>query len=172
MEFSSLVDRIGGEAAAAWDIHFEARRAQGLGRDVIVLSVGDPDFPTPSGIVGRAVSALEGGDTHYAEISGRTRLREAIAGRLAERHGLPVAIDGVMPFAGTQNAMFATCLCLFERGDEVLAFDPMYLTYEATVRASGAEVVRVPVVGDGSFRPDVEALVEAATPQTKGTRPV
>jgi arginine:pyruvate transaminase len=168
MEFSSLVDRIGGEAAAAWDIHFEARRAQGLGRDVIVLSVGDPDFPTPSGIVGRAVSALEGGDTHYAEISGRTRLREAIAGRLAERHGLPVAIDGVMPFAGTQNAMFATCLCLFERGDEVLAFDPMYLTYEATVRASGAEVVRVPVVGDGSFRPDVEALVEAATPQTKG----
>ncbi len=168
MEFSSLVDRIGGEAAAAWDIHFEARRAQGLGRDVIVLSVGDPDFPTPSGIVERAVSALESGDTHYAEISGRSRLREAIAGRLAERHGLPVDTGGVMPFAGTQNAMFATCLCLFERGDEVLAFDPMYLTYEATVRASGAEVVRVPVVGDGSFRPDVEALVEAATPQTKG----
>ena len=168
MRLSSLVERIGGEGAAGWHIHFTARQAEAAGEDVIVLSVGDPDFATPAPIVEAAVSALREGDTHYAEIDGRPALRQAIARRLSARHGLPVDEENIAPFAGTQNALFASCLCLFEQGDEVIASDPMYLTYEATIQASGATAVRVPVAPDGRFRPDVEAMAAAVTPRTRG----
>lgn len=167
MRLSPLVERIGGEGAAGWDIHFEAVAAAAQGADVVLLSVGDPDMGTPAAIVERAVASLRAGDTHYSEITGRPALKAAIANRLAERHGLPVAAANVTPFAGTQNAMFAACLCLFGPGDEVLLSDPAYLTYEATIRVGGAVPVRVPVA-DGSFRPDVGAMAAAVTDRTAG----
>ncbi|MDG2111203.1 MAG: aminotransferase class I/II-fold pyridoxal phosphate-dependent enzyme [Actinomycetota bacterium] len=164
MELSPFVDRIGGEGADGWAIHFEARQAQSRGEDIVVLSVGDPDFATPAGIIDRAVEAMADGDTHYTEIVGRLELREAIATHLG-RHGIPADAANVMPFAGTQNALFASCMCLFAVGDEVIVPDPAYLTYEATIRASGAELVRVaPTPG---FRPDVEAMERAVTEATK-----
>ncbi len=168
MRLSSFVQRIGGEGAAGWQIHFTARQAEAVGEDVIVLSVGDPDFSTPGPIIEAAVTALRDGDTHYAEIDGRAQLRASIARRLATRHGLPVDETNVVPFAGTQNALFASCLCLFDQGDEVIVSDPMYLTYEATIQATGAAVTRVPVVADGRFRPDVEAMAAAVGPRTSG----
>ena len=58
-KFSSLVDRIAGEGAAAWDTHFQAKQDYGDGKDVIIMSVGDPDFPTPASIIDVAVEALK-----------------------------------------------------------------------------------------------------------------
>ena len=58
MKLSKLVDRISGEGAEAWDIHVKAQRAADEGKDVIVLSVGDPDFPTPAPIIDKAVQHL------------------------------------------------------------------------------------------------------------------
>ena len=82
MKFSSLTERIRGEAADAWDLHYAAKSARERGEDVIVLSVGDPDFATPEGIVARAFEAIRAGDTHYTTIAGHASLRAAIA----ERH--------------------------------------------------------------------------------------
>lgn len=172
MEFSPFVDRIGGEGAAGWAIHFEAADAASRGEDVVVLSVGDPDFPTPTGIIDSAVAAMRDGDTHYAEIVGRESLRQAIADHLRSRHGLPVGPANVTTFAGTQNALFASAMCLLTAGDTVLAGDPMYLTYEATLRASGAEVIAVPQPADQPvgrpFRPDIAAIDAAVAATTKG----
>jgi|GEM_PF-3186478 len=83
MKYSSITQRISGEAVAAWDIHFAAVEAQARCEDVIVLSIGDPDFATDSAICAAVTRALAEGDTHYTDMSGRLPLREAIAsGRL------------------------------------------------------------------------------------------
>jgi arginine:pyruvate transaminase len=75
MRFSPFVERISGQGVAAWDIHNAAFEARRCGEDVIILSVGDPDFPTPDFITDAAIQALREGDTHYTEIAGRQALR-------------------------------------------------------------------------------------------------
>jgi len=167
MRFSPLVDRIAGHGVAAWDIHYAACEAQERGEDVILLSVGDPDFATPDFITEAAITALRAGDTHYTHIAGRTELRRAIAARYAKSLGREVLAENVITMAGAQNALFVASLCLLQAGDEVISLDPMYVTYEATLRASGATLVRVACDPDAGFRLDAARLAAAVTPRTR-----
>jgi arginine:pyruvate transaminase len=167
MKYSNLVERLQGRRTTAWEIHHAAMQAAARGEDVIVLSVGDPDFGTPEVIVERAVTALRAGDTHYTTIMGREPLREAIAREHAKSSGRAVAKENVMLCAGAQNGVFVSSLCLCEAGDEVLVPEPMYLTYEAAIRASGATLVPVPVVPERGFHLDCDALAAAVTPRTR-----
>ncbi|CAM2157698.1 pyridoxal phosphate-dependent aminotransferase [Paraburkholderia tropica] len=167
MKFSNLVERLQGRRTSAWEIHHAAQQAVGRGEDVIILSVGDPDFATPAPIVERAVAALREGDTHYTSIMGREPLREAIARMQRESGAREVGPQNVMLCAGAQNGLFASSLCLCEAGDEVLVPEPMYLTYEAAIRASGATLVPVPVDPERGFHLDCDALEAAVTPRTR-----
>ena len=167
MRYSSLVDRMVGPGAAAWDIHYAAVAAQRAGEDAIVLSVGDPDFATPAFITDAAVASLQAGDTHYSDVAGRPELRQAIADLYRRRFDLQVGADSVIVLAGAQNALFAAALCLLEAGDEVIVFDPVYVTYEATLKATGAKLVAVPTPADNGFRLDAAALEAAITPRTR-----
>ncbi|WP_240164289.1 pyridoxal phosphate-dependent aminotransferase [Pseudomonas allii] len=167
MRFSPFVERIAGQGVAAWDIHHAAFHAASQGEDIIILSVGDPDFATPSFITDAAVSALRDGDTHYTEIPGRPALREAIAARYSQTLARPLDAANVITVAGAQNALFVTSLCLLQAGDEVLVLDPMYVTYEATLKASGATLVRVPCSPESGFRVDATLLAAAVTPRTR-----
>ncbi|WP_028229232.1 pyridoxal phosphate-dependent aminotransferase [Paraburkholderia ferrariae] len=167
MKYSNLVERLQGRRTTAWEIHHAAQQAAARGEDVIVLSVGDPDFGTPEVIVERAVAALRAGDTHYTTIMGREPLREAIAREHAKRSGRAVGKENVMLCAGAQNGVFVSSLCLCEAGDEVLVPEPMYLTYEAAIRASGATLVPVPVDPSRGFHLDCDALAAALTPRTR-----
>ncbi len=165
MRYSSAAERFAGPGADAWRVHDVGRQREAAGEDVIFFGIGDPDFATPEPIVERAVRALRGGDTHYADIPGRAELRAAVAKRFAGHSGLAVEADNVIIVAGTQNALFAASLCLLEHGDEVITFDPMYATYDATLRAGGATLVPVPT-GPG-FRPDPAAVAGAITDATR-----
>lgn len=153
--FSDRVMRIAGAGAAAWDVHARAVADAVDDGGVIVPSVGDPDFDTPADVVEAAVSALRDGDTHYAEIRGRRSLREAICGHLRRLGGPRHGPDEVGVFAGARNALFAASLCLLSPGDEVVAIDPVYVTYEAYPGVSGASLVRVPSDAGAGFRPDI-----------------
>ncbi len=164
---STFTDRISGEGAAAWDIHIEASRAFNRGEDVIMLSIGDPDFSTPEPVVERAVEALRSGDTHYAETAGRTELRQAIADDFHRQSGVPAETDNVVVFAGTQNALFAASLVILEHGDEVIALEPMYVSYEASLRLGGAKLVTVAQPAENNFRPDFNLIKAAITPATR-----
>src|SRR5450759_2555266 len=167
MKFSSLVDRITGDGADAWEIHYAARGAQDRGEDVIILSVGDPDIDTPPPVLERAIEALRAGDTHYTPVAGRDQLREAIARAHRERTGQAVEAANVIFLAGAQNALFIASLCLAGPGDEVIAFEPLYPTYPATLEVSGARMVRVPAPAASGFRVDLAALESAITPRTR-----
>jgi len=167
MKFSNFVQRIAGEGVDAWQIHSAALAAAERGEDVIVLSVGDPDFPTPEPICEAAVRALRAGDTHYTPIAGRQALRQSIAQQHVQRCGQAVGADNVIITNGAQNALFGAALCLCEAGDEVLVPEPMYVTYEASIRASGATLVPVPVDAERGFRINLVAMQAAITPRTR-----
>ena len=167
MKFSSLTDRIKGGAADAWDLHYSAKRARERGEDVIVLSVGDPDFATPDGVVERAYEAIREGDTHYTSIAGHEGLREAIAARHRALSGQQISADQVITTSGAQNALFSSALCLLDRGDEAIVLQPMYVTYEATVQAPGATLVPVVLDADNGFRLRHEVLEAAVTERTR-----
>lgn len=137
------------------------------GDDVIVLSVGDPDFATPSIATETAIDAIRSGDTHYPPIAGKPALRAAIANDFSSRTGERYEPSEVVVCAGTQNALLVASLCLLEHGDEVIGLDPMYVTYESTLRLGGAELVRVPQRPADGFRPDPVAIAEAVTARTK-----
>lgn len=168
IKYSALTERVRGDAADAWDLHYSAKRAKERGEDVIILSVGDPDFATPQGIVDKAFEAIADGDTHYTSIAGHLELRESIAARHRERSGQAITADHVITTSGAQNALFACSMCLFNPGDEVIVLQPMYVTYEATIQAPGAILVPVVLEADNGFRLKPEALESAINERTRG----
>ena len=167
MRYSSLVERISGEGADAWVIHYAARAAHERGEDVIMLSVGDPDLDTPAPVLERAIERLRSGDTHYTPATGREHLREAIAASHRARTGQAVEAAQVIFLAGAQNALFATSMCIAGPGDEVIALEPLYPSYPATLQVSGARMVRVASPASGGFRIDLAALEASITPRTR-----
>jgi len=164
MRFSTLTQRIAGDAAAAWDIHYQAQALRREGREIFLLSVGDPDFDTPAAIVDTAVNSLRRGETHYSDVRGSLALRQAIA----RRSGPQVSVDQVMVLAGAQCALYAVCQCLFEAGDEVIVAEPMYVTYHGVLGACAARPVPVAVSPEHGFRLDPLAVARAITPRTRG----
>ena len=167
MKFSSLTERIKGDTADVWDSHYEAVEAQRAGKDVIVLSVGDPDFSTPQPIVEAAVKSLRAGNTHYTAVAGIPTLRDAIARHHQKTTGQIVSRHNVAVTSGAQNALFGTSMCICEAGDEVIVLQPMYVTYEATIRATGASLVPVVLSAESGFRLDAERLRSAISDKTR-----
>src|SRR6202043_109265 len=167
MQYSSLVKRIAGDGADAWLIHYAARAAHERGEDVILLSVGDPDLDTPSPVLERAIERLRAGDTHYTPATGRQHLREAIAASHRARTAQPVDAANVIFLAGAQNALFVASLCIAGPGDEVIALEPLYPSYPATLEISGARMVRVAAPAAQGFRVDLAALEAAITSNTR-----
>ena len=168
MEFAPFVDLLGGEGAQAWEILTESRLALDRGEDVIVLSIGDPDLETPGFVVDMAVDALRNGDTHYTELEGRHSLRASIASKISRSAGVEIEPEQVTVLAGTQNAFYSACRCLFGLGDEVIVLDPAYVTYEACIGSTGAQQVRVEQPAVTGFRPDIDAIERAVTSATRG----
>lgn len=167
MKYAARVDRFAGEGAEAWAIHMDGLERRAKGEDVILLTVGDTDTNTPAGVIQTAADAMHRGDTKYTPIVGFESLREAVAKRSAAKLGVAVEPWQVVITAGAQGGLYATAQCLFEPGDEVLALEPMYVTYEAVVRSTGAELVHAPCPAELGFHPDLKALAELITPKTK-----
>jgi arginine:pyruvate transaminase len=167
MKFSPLVERIAGEGSDAWEIHYKARAAAERGEDVIVLSIGDPELDTPAPVLERALDSLKAGDIRYTPPAGRPALRKAIAAAHAQRSGQAVSAANAIFLSGAQNALYTASLCVAGQGDEVLALEPLYPSYPATIQASGATLKRIPAPADDGFRIDLKAFEAAITPRTR-----
>ena len=167
MRFSPLVDRVAGKGAGAWGIHFEAMRQRDAGRDIILLTVGDPDQPPPEPVIEATIDALRRHRTGYAPIVGFPEVRRAIAARVERRTGHPCAADNVVVVPGAQAGLFCALQCLAGPGDEVILPEPMYATYEAVAGACGTSLVNVPLRPEAGFHPDLDALARAVTPRTR-----
>lgn len=167
MRYSGLTQRIAGEGAAAWQIHDRALEMREQGADVLLLSVGDPDFDTPLPIVQAAINSLLAGDTHYSQVRGTRDVRDSIARRHRRRSGQVVDADHVIVMPGAQCAVYSVVQCLLDPGDEVIVAEPMYVTYEGVFGACGAKVVPVAVRPENGFRVDPADVAALITPNTR-----
>lgn len=168
LPFASIVEGLQTSGVAAWDSHYRALARQEAGEDIIVLSVGDPDFATPEIIVNSAINSLQQGRTRYSPSEGIPALLQAIADLESARLGCSVTADQLVVCQGAQSALFATVRCLAEAGDEVIVLDPAYLTFQGVIAATGATMVAVPMQREGGgFTLDLAALEQAVTPRTQ-----
>ncbi|MBV6823293.1 pyridoxal phosphate-dependent aminotransferase [Pseudomonas sp. PD9R] len=167
MRYSALTKRIAGDGAAAWQIHYRALELREQGVDVLLLSVGDPDFDTPKPIVQAAIDSLLAGDTHYSDVRGSRGLRDSIARRHSRRSGQAVDAEHVIVLPGAQSAVYSVTQCLLDPGDEVIVAEPMYVTYEGVFGACGAKVVPVVVQPQNGFRVDPADVAALITPKTR-----
>ena len=168
MRYSSRTARIAGEGVDAWVVHDRAMARREQGEDVIILSLGDPDFDTPRVIREAAHRSVDGGRTHYSPIPGETALRIAIARHTKRTSGIDARPEQVTVFPGAQAALFALAQCLLDNGDEVIVPDPWYPTYEALLRAAGGEMLTVPLRPENGFHLEPEVIEQAITPRTRG----
>lgn len=137
------------------------------GRDIISLSVGEPDFATPPHVVAAAKAALDAGDTKYTAVGGTARLKAAAALHFARDLGIAVPTAQVTVSAGGKQAIFHALLATLDPGDEVLIPAPWWVSYPEIVRFAGAAVVAMPTTAAGGFRITAEELAAAITPQTR-----
>ena len=167
MHHSALARRLDVESARVWDIHYLARERQEAGEDVILLTVGDPDFETPPSIVDEAERSLRRGRTRYGPTAGDPPLREAIARYHEKTTGQSVSAENVVVFAGAQSALFSCALCIADPGDEIAVFEPRYVTYDGVIDTPGAVRIDVPLAAPQGFRFDPDALGRAVTARTR-----
>jgi len=142
-----------------------ALRQQGI--DVIDLGGGDPDFPTPTHICQAAADAMFRGETHYVASAGIPELRRAIARKLQAENRIPVTPDEIIVTPGGKAALFVSILALVGPGDDVLMFDPSWVSYEPMVLMAGARCLHVPLLPEENYRITREAIEAVLTPQTR-----
>lgn len=142
-----------------------ALRAEG--RDIISLSVGEPDFPMPEHVAEAVRAALAAGDTKYTPVAGTARLRAAAALHFERDLGLATTPDRVVISAGGKQAIFHALLATLNPGDEVLIPAPWWVSYPEIARFAGATVVPLRTTADRGFRITAEQLAAAITPRTR-----
>ncbi len=167
MKQTAITQRLTGLGSAKWDIHVRARSLAAEGRDIIELTIGEPDVPTPPELIEATAEAMRRGRTTYSSGRGEADLRAALAERYSGRTGRAIGADQVLCFPGTQTALFAVMMGVAETHDEVLVGDPMYATYEGVIRATGAGMVPVPLQPENGFRIRAADIAERITPRTR-----
>ncbi len=166
MKYAPRVRQIGGEGSRAWDVHGKGMKLASEGRDVIFLSIGDPDFDTPSEIIETAVHALRNGRTHYTDFAGTPALRETIAKNHTLASGHETSADQVVVLSGGQAALFAAAMCVAGPGDQIIVPEPMYSTYMGVVGATGAGLLPLALRREDNFHLNIDHLRETVTPET------
>jgi aspartate aminotransferase len=151
-------------ATLAVDARAKALIASGV--DIVNLTAGEPDFPTPP-IPSRAgQDAIAEGFTRYTPTAGIAELRAAIAAKLREDNGLEYRADQVVVSNGAKQSVYNALMVLLDPGDEVLIPSPAWVSYPEMVRLADG----VPVTVDtepAAYRLDPKALAAAISPRTK-----
>ncbi|WP_374410682.1 pyridoxal phosphate-dependent aminotransferase [Novosphingobium colocasiae] len=164
MHTSTALSRIApSQTGAMTDRAIALREA---GRDVISLSVGEPDFATPAHVVAAAKAALDAGDTRYTAVGGTARLKQAAVLHFARDLGIATQASQVLITAGGKQAIFNALMATVSEGDEVIVPSPWWVSYPEIVRFAGGSVVPLITHAKDNFRftaADLEAQIGPRT---------
>ncbi len=144
-----------------------ARALESRGRRILHLEIGDPDFNTPSAAVEACKEALDLGDTHYTSSYGLPELRSAGASLTERSRGFRPSIDQIVITAGANVQIYYVAACVINPGDEVIVFDPSFVSYEGIIKVVGGATVKVPLRESNNFQPDISELRAAVTKKTR-----
>jgi aspartate aminotransferase len=165
MEFADRVRRV--EPSATIAISNLSAELEAAGVDVVDLSVGEPDFPTPENIREAGKQAMEDGHTGYAPSNGIPELREAIVDKLDD-DGLDHTTDEIIVTPGGKQALYEVFQTIVDDGDEVVLLDPAWVSYEAMAKMAGGSLTRVDLSPhDFQLEPALDELAEAVSDDTE-----
>ncbi len=167
MRYAPVTTRLAGLGGAKWEIHARARALKAAGRDVLEMTIGEPDVPTPPELIAVAAASMAAGRTGYSNGRGEPTLLAALSHRYSARRGQAIGPERIMCFPGTQTTLFAIFAGLVTAGDEVIVGDPMYATYEGVIAATGAQPVPVPLSAAHGFRMQAADVAARITPRTR-----
>ncbi len=145
----------------------KARDLKNAGRDIISLSIGEPDFDTPDNVKRAAIAAITRGETKYTPVSGIAPLREAIAAKFRRENGLDYKASQTIVGTGGKHILFNAFLATLNKGDEVIIPAPYWVSYPDMVAIAGGTPVAVATRMEHGFKLQPEDLDKAITPQTK-----
>ena len=137
------------------------------GRDIVSLSVGEPDFPVFPHVAQAVEDALRKGYTKYTTSSGIAELREAISDWMNAEVGQRYPVSQIVCTAGAKQALYNACQALLDEGDEAVIPNPYWVSYPDIVRLAGATPVDLVTRAEDDWHPDPGALARAITPRTK-----
>jgi aspartate aminotransferase len=165
LDFTDRVERV--EPSATLAISNLASELEADGVDIVDLSVGEPDFPTPENVVEAGKQALDAGHTGYTTSNGIPELKEAIVEKL-DSDGLGYNTDEIIVTPGAKQALYETFQTLIDGGDEVVLLDPAWVSYEAMVKLAGGSLSRVDLSETGfQLEPALDDLAEAVSDDTE-----
>ena len=147
-----------------------ARRSAELaaqGVDVVNMSVGEPDFPTPDHIREAAVAAIDAGYTKYSAVSGYTSLKEAVCHKLLSENGLSYTPSQIIISSGAKQSICNAVLALVNPGDEVIIPAPFWVSYPQMALLAGGVPVHVRTGIEQDFKMTPGQLEAAISPRTK-----
>jgi len=144
-----------------------AQALEAVGRDIVHLEIGQPDFPTFENVAEAGIEAIRQGRTGYNPPTGVPALREVIAEDASRRKGIAVAPEEVVVVPGAKPMLFFPTLALVEPGDEVMYPDPGFPTYADMIRVAGGTPVPVPLQEAQDFAFDLAAFDARVNDRTK-----
>jgi aspartate aminotransferase len=145
----------------------KARELKAQGRDIISLSVGEPDFDTPDHIKDAAIAAIKRGETKYPPVSGIVPLREAIAKKFSRENGLDYTPAQTIVGSGGKHVIYNALLATLNKGDEVVIPAPYWVSYPEMVILNGGTPVIAETTLTENFKLQPAMLEKAITQKTK-----
>nr|WP_315597262.1 pyridoxal phosphate-dependent aminotransferase [uncultured Cupriavidus sp.] len=144
-----------------------SRRASAAGNDIVDMTLGEPDFPTPSHIGEAAVRAIAEGQTRYTPINGSVRLREAIVEKFWRDNGIRTSMADISVGCGGKQVIYQAFLATLNPGDEVLIPAPYWASYGDIVTMNGGVLKPIDTTPEQSYAMQPESLEAAITSKTK-----
>ena len=144
-----------------------SRELTAQGVDVVNLTFGEPDFPTPSFIKDAAKRALDDGFTYYTPVPGYLELRQAIADKLRRDNQLDFLPTQIVVSTGAKQALVNALMSLVDPGDEVIVFAPFWVSYEEMVKLAEGTPVHLTGALANDYKVTAAQLEAAITPRTK-----
>ncbi|MDD3771283.1 MAG: pyridoxal phosphate-dependent aminotransferase [Weeksellaceae bacterium] len=145
----------------------KARELKAEGKDVISLSIGEPDFDTPDFIKEAAKKAIDENYSHYTPVSGFPELKEAIRHKFKRDNNLDYQLSQIVVSTGAKQAIFNSFQAIINKDDEVLVPAPYWVTYTDIIQLCGGNPVIIETSHETNFKPTIEQLENAITDKTK-----
>lgn len=144
-----------------------ARQLTRAGTQVIALSQGEPDFPTPAHICAAAKHAIDQGGTRYTEVAGTLELRVAIVHKFQRDNTLVFTPEQIQVGCGAKQVLYNAFQATLDPGDEVIVPMPAWVSYPEMILLAGGCPVAVPCTAEAGFKLTPDQLDSAITPRTK-----
>ena len=165
MKLSDLISRV--PASATITMAQKARDIKAQGKDVISLTLGEPDFDTPEDIKNAAKKALDEGQTKYTPVPGTVNFREAICAKFKRDNDLDFTPDQIVVSCGAKQTIANIALCMLNEGDEVLLPAPYWVSYEGIADMCNAKSIVIKTTIENDFKVKPEELEAKITDKTK-----